>query len=486
VANVISRALATVQRAIGIEGQYRPGPWMLPVSGAWLPANVGNNLNWWQDGYTPGGGYTPSALVEACVSAYAQTVAMCPGDHWVKHDNGGRERIMTSDLSRILRGPNAYQTISDFLLNGTRDLYLDGNCYALALRNNRFEISELHLMKPRQCSAQVAYNGEVFYHLGGNIVVDKLLPEYPLIVPERDVLHIRLNTSYNMLRGDSPLNAIARDMALTDAVAAQQIRFYLNQARPSTVLMTDMILDKDQVAALRDRWNEQSSGLNAGGTAVLTAGLKAQAIATTPEQSQLADVLKLSDQKIALAYRIPLQMFGLGGAPLGSTEALMQSWIASGLGFCLNHIEEAFGKLFQLDGVPTEYLEFDTSALLRSDFKTRIEAMARAVTSGIQAPNEARDEFDLPEKPFGGEPRMQQQQVPLSAAAAIPGVIGGSVPAEHVMSASKTPVPPAPPAPPAPSKPAQKDFAYDSRERGLRIARSLLSTANGHDRRNNI
>ena len=42
----------------------------------------------------------------------------------------------------------------------------------------------------------------------------------------------------------------------------------------------------------------------------------------------------------------------------------MQSWIASGLGFALNHIEEAFGLLFRLRGMPDEYLEFDTKALL--------------------------------------------------------------------------------------------------------------------------
>jgi hypothetical protein len=40
-----------------------------------------------------------------------------------------------------------------------------------------------------------------------------------------------------------------------------------------------------------------------------------------------------------------LQILGLGTAPVGSTEVLMQSWIASGLGFALNHIEEALGNL---------------------------------------------------------------------------------------------------------------------------------------------
>jgi hypothetical protein len=72
--------------------------------------------------------------------------------------------------------------------------------------------------------------------------------------------------------------------------------------------------------------------------------------------------LKLANENIALVFRIPLQILGLGGAPLGATEQLM---LASGLGFALNHIEQAFDKLFGLAGQPDEYNEFDTSASSR-------------------------------------------------------------------------------------------------------------------------
>jgi phage portal protein BeeE len=65
-----------------------------------------------------------------------------PGDHWRTKENGGRERITTSALSRLLKRPNSYQSGSDFILNLTRSLYETGNAYALALRNDRFEVSE--------------------------------------------------------------------------------------------------------------------------------------------------------------------------------------------------------------------------------------------------------------------------------------------------------------------------------------------------------
>src|SRR4029077_16216697 len=107
---------------------------------------------------------------------------------------------------------------------------------------------------------------------------------------------------------------------------------------------------------------------------------------------------------------------GIGGTTYANTELLMQSWIGTGLGFTLNHIEEAFGQLFQLRGVPDEYLELDTHALLRSAYRERMEGLARGVISGIYSPDEARASEDLPVVPggVGKEPRVQQQVVPLS------------------------------------------------------------------------
>lgn len=442
-----------------VEGEVRPGPYYLPITGGWLPADA--DWQWFQKG---GNIQTmsPSSMVHACVSAYSQTVAMCPGNHWLTGDDGGRERVTTSALCRILRQPNDYQTISDFLLNAVDDLYTDGNTFALALRNSRYEIQELHLFNPRSCQSHVATEtGDIFYSLAGNEVIERQLRHQPLIVPARDVLHLRLNTSdWSPLRGESPMMAVAREIMANDAMMAQQIAFYLRQSRPSTVLSTDLQLDAETVKAARARWDEQSKGLNQGGVPILTAGLKPVSMATNASDSQLAEIMKLSEQRIALAYRIPLQILGIGNTNLGSTEELMRNWLGNSLGFCLNHIEEAMGILFGLKGQPDEYLEFDTSALLRSSMKERVESFARGVQSGIFEPNYARAEFGLPKVKFGDEPRVQAQVVPLSAAQGIP-----SAP-----TAQSSPSPQAPP----------KDTTDDN-ETVARIAREFITSADEFD-----
>ncbi len=172
---------------------------------------------------------------------------------------------------------------------------------------------------------------------------------------------------------------------------------------------------------------------------------------------------------MALAFQMPLQVLGLGGTPFASTEALMSSWKSRGLGFALNHIEEAFGLLFGLGGVPDEYLEFNTNALMRSSFKERIEALAAGVIGGILSSDEARNEEDLPVVPggHGAMPRVQQQVVPLS--------YGSSL---------QPPDPNAKPAVTAPQTPTDEDEDDDSERNVVAVsARDLLATADEIDRR---
>jgi phage portal protein BeeE len=169
------------------------------------------------------------------------------------------------------------------MLNAVHSLYRDGNTFALALRNERFEVASLHLMNPRQSRPFVVRNeddndAEIFYRLSGNAVIDAMFGDKELIVPQRDVLHIRLHSIEGRwpfpLLGETPLAAAMADIAVGNAFVQQQIQFLANQARPSAVLSTDLVLGREEVQQIRDRWLEQSKGLHQGGTPILTAGLR--------------------------------------------------------------------------------------------------------------------------------------------------------------------------------------------------------------------
>ena len=101
----------------------------------------------------------------------------------------------------------------------------------LAFRNDRFEIDELHLMKATQCRPMVSEAGDLFYYLGGNEVVARMVGEHNIVVPARDVLHIKLTPSRRALpirwSAKSPLIAAALDMATSGAISQQTLNFVI-------------------------------------------------------------------------------------------------------------------------------------------------------------------------------------------------------------------------------------------------------------------
>lgn len=400
---------------------YPSWSWPGPITGGGITTqdsgwvSWGSPWNFWQTGHVP---QHPQecAAVEAAVSAYAQTAAMLPGDHWRRLDNGGRERVTDSPLARVLFRPNSYQTRSDFILNQVRALYFRGNAYALATRDDRDRVTALHPLMPTQCQPWIdPVTKDVFYSIAPTELTEideRFAFDASRIVPARYIWHVRLNTPRNPLIGETPLAAACMAIAATGAINAQQARFFENMSRPSGTLNTELILTAAQVKELRERWQEQSAGINVGGVPILTAGLKWLPLSLSATDAQLIDYYKLSIADIARAMRVPLALIGEKGDTFNNTEVLMQFWVASGLGFLLEHLELSLDQFF---GLPAgEYSEFNTAALLRSNFKERIEGLVRGVQGGIYTPNEGRASEGLSRVAAGDEPRMQQQVVPLS------------------------------------------------------------------------
>lgn len=410
------------------EGNYHPGPYT--VSGGWLPSAWGQFLNFWQMDYDPLP-FPGCSIVEACVWAYVRAIAQLPGYHRKEQTDGGTETITTSSLARLLRMPNSYQTPSDFLVHLVRSLLLNGNSYWVAQRNVREEVIALHWTDPRLCRVrEVNVVGqafsEVFYEIGANPLfqIDSLLSRTNIVVPARDVLHLKLATPTHPLIGQTWLQALAVELGQRGAIN-QSLTMSAANMRPAGVIQTDLQLTKAQVDELRERWREQATSMNKGDVPILTSGLKFAAVTMTAEDQQIIEQLKLNDQMVAAVFGVPAILLGIGGANTQkTTEAVMAEWLASGLGWLINHIEVAFDQFIGLNstsvGKAREWTEFDTRALLRSAFKERIEGLTRGVQGGVYSPNEARRLEGLPAAKDGDEPRVQQQVVPLSFASAPP------------------------------------------------------------------
>jgi HK97 family phage portal protein len=410
------------------EGNYHPGPYT--VSGGILPAAWGQYLNYWQMDYDPSG--LPSAsIVEACVWTYVRAIAQLPGYHRLELDNGGTETITSSALARLLRAPNPYQTPSDFLVHLIRSLLLNGNSYWIAQRNDRAEVTALHWTDPRLCRVrEIVVQGqafsEVFYEISANPLFkfDSIIGTASLVVPARDVFHVKLATPRHPLVGETWLAALPTELGQNAAINNSLTQAATNM-RPAGVIQTDLTLTSAQVNELRERWAAQSQTMTAGGVPILTSGLKFQPLTMSAEDQQVIDQKRLNDRMVAAVFGVPAILLGMTDTGTQKTaEAVMAEWLAAGLGWLINHIEVALDAFVGLNaasiGKGREYTEFDTRALLRSAFKDRIEGLARGVQSGIFDPNYARRLEGLSDVDHGDVPYMQQQMVAIGTAPPTP------------------------------------------------------------------
>jgi HK97 family phage portal protein len=196
------------------------------------------------------------------------------------------------------------------------------------------------------------------------------------------------------------------------ALSQSQAAFFSRMSRPSGIITTDADLGPEQLGILRKAWAEQSAGMEAGGIPILGGGMKFQSLGITSQDAQLIEAQRMSIEDIARVYGVPLPVIGdLSHSTMNNVEQLISLWLSVSLGALLENIERSLDALFDLPA--NEYIELDTSALLRTDFMGRINGLTKGVQGGIFTPNEARSKEGLHPVDHGDVPYLQQQMQPI-------------------------------------------------------------------------
>jgi HK97 family phage portal protein len=453
--------MGVLDRVKSLLGVGREGMWRGPFAGIGElgnPYGLGSLEDGWQRNLDVSGyGARTVPAVYACGMVIARSVGQCYPKH-IRATNAKFEDVTTSAAYRVLKNPNGYQTTPDFLVNIVASTLFDGEAYALAVRNDRNEISALHPLPRGACSPLIdEETREVFYAIGAS----PLAPGgTDFIAPARDVLALRFHTPRHPLIGESPIKAAALAIGINVALSKSQAAFFSNMNRPSGILSTDLQLNREQVATLRAAFEDQSQGMAAGKIPVLAGGLKFQPISINSQDAQLVEAQRMSIEDICRVFGVPPPLVGdLTHATLNNAETLVQHFLSMSLGSYLEHIERALDRVFGLDG-GKEYIELDTSALLRTDFAGRVEGLTKAVTQGLMTPNEAREREGLGPIDAGDNLFMQRQNTPINLLEQL--AVNELAPPEPAPAAPAEPAPvPVEDTPAAPGKDFDPDVVKD-------------------------
>jgi HK97 family phage portal protein len=368
---------------------------------------------WWQTAQRPLNGGN-NAVVEACVRRYSSSISSMPIEHYRTLADGTRVPVRNSAPLRVLRKPNPLMNQVEFLSNAVRSLFYRGNAYAIAQRNNRTEVNSLWLLRPEMVHAyRLPDDGGVVYSYGDSrFTYENFDPNY--FVPARDMLHIKLATPDDPLRGVSPIESVVASIATNSAITAGSATFFQNQARPSGVIQTEKDLTREQVMRLRELWDQQAAGFSSGKTPILSSGLKWQQVAMSSQDSQMLEAYQMTVEAITSVFGVPLALVNsMGNSTYNNTEQLISHWLATDLGHTIKLIETSFENFFEC--AIDESINLDEKILLRTNMKDRVDTLGQAVQRGIYSPNEARRIEGLPPVEGGERPYLQQQMIQVGS-----------------------------------------------------------------------
>jgi HK97 family phage portal protein len=323
--------------------------------------------------------------------------------------------INSPAFSPVLRKPNRWQNRIKFFEQWCISKLLHGNTYVLKERDGRGVVVALYILDPCRVKVLVAPDGAVFYqvtrdYLSG-VVVD-------VAVPASEIIHDTMVPLYHPLCGVSPITACGMAALQGLSIQGNSTKLFQNGGRPGGILTSDQNINDETARRLKEYWDQNFTGDNAGKVAVVGDGLKYESLSINAVDSQLIEQLKWTAETVCSCFHVPSYMIGVGTMPnYNNIEALNQQYYTQCLQNLIESIElcldEGLGLTEQAG--KTYGTEFDLDTLLRMDTATKVKTAGEGVKAGIFSPNEARAKFDLTPKAGGDTPYLQQQNFSLAA-----------------------------------------------------------------------
>jgi HK97 family phage portal protein len=354
--------------------------------------------------------------VFACQTLIASDIAKLRIRLVQRDENGIWKEVPNSSFRAFVK-PNRYQTRLQFYESWVLSKLQHGNAYILLERTGQ-RVTGMHVLDPTRVKPLVADNGDVYYDVNADQLAG--MPQR-LVIPARDIIHDRFNCLFHPLVGLSPIFAAGLAAMQGLAIQSDSTLFFQNGAQPGGVLTAPGEIADETAARLKEYWDTNFSGQNAGKIAVLGDGLKYEAMKAKATDSQVIEQLRWSAEIVCGVYHVPAFMVGVGPEPnYNNVQNLTLRYYSQCLQRLIEDIEalldEAFGMNGDVGTGASLGTEFDLDDLLRMDTATQFDIAAKA--KGILTLDEQRRRLNAGPVEGGDTIYLQQQDHSLAAIAA--------------------------------------------------------------------
>lgn len=344
--------------------------------------------------------------VYSAVRLVANTVGTLPLDLFRRTGPDSRERATDHPLHELLHDrPNGWMTAAEFRTALHTHNCLYGKAYARIIWNNAGMATALEPVHPSAVTPFRPPGGGLAFRWQPEDSAARTLFPHEMLAIRRPPF------KRNLIDTKSPIDEHVETIGAAMATLEYLSRFFANNATPKSAIKVPSPLGDEAAMLLRKSFERRHQGLdNAHRIAILDGGMEIVKLGLDNDQAKTLEHYKELCAAIAAIYNVPLHLIGQVDKSTSWGTGIEQQAI----GFITHCIrpelvfwEQALNAaLLSSDGRREYYFEHNVDALLRGDFKSRMDGYALMIQWGLATPNEVRRLMNLPPLD-GGDSRLQ-------------------------------------------------------------------------------
>lgn len=347
------------------------------------------------------------ATFYACLKVLSEGVAKLPIRIQQYTPEGGVRIARDHPFYRMLHDkPNRYMTASVFW--GLAELMRDKNGNSYAYIDTTGDTAQLWPMDPN--AVEIYYDNALRLDEQPDIYYRYQTSQGVVILSSEEVLHFKSHDTEDGLVGLSVSERLAS--TLQGNVKAQE---FINRTidsgmtAKSVLNYTGSMNDANVKTLLAEVTKYLKGGMKDKGienVIPMPVGFTLSPLNLKLADSQFLELRQYSAMQIASAFGVkPYQIGDYTKSSYASAEMQQLSFLVDTLLYIVKQYEEELeSKLLTKAEIADGYhIKFDTSVLLRTEFKTMVDTLSAAVSNFLMTPNEARAKLDLPAKEGGDQ-----------------------------------------------------------------------------------
>lgn len=337
--------------------------------------------------------------VVACIELIAGSIGSLPIYLYKENDKGEVERVPNDRRVFLLNSePNSLLNGYNYKKRMAKDYLFYGVSYTKT-EKERNTVIELHPLDMKSIHVTKYLIDGYKFDADINLMFYGANKENKQKVFKPHELLMVLKDSEDGFTSKGVLEAGSDILNLAINEAKYTSNILENGALPIGVIQTLNRLSEGAIKRLRQGWESLYAGSkNSGKTVILEEGLEYKPISLKPNDMQLTDGRKITIAEIARLFNVPESMLNADANKYASNEQNNLHFLQYTLGPIITAIESALDKSLLLEDEKAEgyYFRFDTTEILRTTEKERIESAAQGLKNGFYSVNETRSKFDMP------------------------------------------------------------------------------------------